>query len=204
MYVTTAALRKYDAFTRLTGAKPQRRPFLDLHTRRRRRRGCIMRLANGDILAPGSREPLGQTKNSMQDNKKYEPREVLEMTHYIRAMLKSMGDGVINASAYDTAWVALVKDLDGGDGPQFPKSIDWIIQNQLPDGSWGDETFYLVQDRFINTLACIITLRSWNIHIDKCNKGLGRPKTKAIGTASTSPRHRLLYKINVTANAFIL
>ncbi|CAL5021385.1 unnamed protein product [Urochloa decumbens] len=90
----------------------------------------------------------------------------------IKEKLKSMGDGEINISAYDTAWVALVKNLEGSDGPQFPLSIDWIAQNQLSDGSWGDNTFFLVHDRIINTLACIVALKSWNVHDDKCIKGL--------------------------------
>ncbi|KAF8670976.1 hypothetical protein HU200_050248 [Digitaria exilis] len=83
-----------------------------------------------------------------------------------------MVDGMINVSAYDTAWVALVKNVDGGDAPQFPSCIDWIVRNQLPDGSWGDGTLFLAQDRIINTLACIIALKSWNIHHDEYRKGL--------------------------------
>ncbi|PWZ28857.1 Ent-copalyl diphosphate synthase 2 [Zea mays] len=94
------------------------------------------------------------------------------MIEAIRAALGSTGDGEINISAYDTAWVALVKSLNGDDGPQFPSCIDWIAQNQLPDGSWGDGIFFLVQDRIISTLACIIALKSWKIHDDACKKGL--------------------------------
>ncbi|RLN08978.1 ent-copalyl diphosphate synthase 2-like isoform X2 [Panicum miliaceum] len=102
-----------------------------------------------------------------------EPRNVLEMADAIRATLRSMGNGEISVSPYDTAWVALVKKVDnGGEGPQFPSCIDWIAQNQLPDGSWSDDAFFLVQDRIINTLACTIALKSWNVHHDKCNKGL--------------------------------
>jgi len=65
-----------------------------------------------------------------------------------------------------------VRKLDGGEGPEFPSCIDCIARNQLPDGSWGDDAFFLVQDRLINTLACVIALKTWNIHSDKCNKGL--------------------------------
>ena len=93
------------------------------------------------------------------------------MIDAIKATLKSVGDGVISVSAYDTAWVALVKNQEGGDGPQFPLCINWIAQNQLPDGSWGDNTFFLIHDRIINTLACIVALKSWNVHDDRCRKG---------------------------------
>ncbi|XP_025792139.1 ent-copalyl diphosphate synthase 2-like [Panicum hallii] len=90
----------------------------------------------------------------------------------VRAALTSMGGGDISFSPYDTAWVALLKKLDGAEGPQFPSCIDWIAKNQLPDGSWGDDAFFLVQDRLINTLSCIMALKTWNVHSDKCNKGL--------------------------------
>ncbi|KAF8653075.1 hypothetical protein HU200_062516 [Digitaria exilis] len=96
-----------------------------------------------------------------------------KMIDAIRGALRSMRDGDISVSPYDTAWVALVKRVDGGgDGPQFPPCIDWIARNQLPDGSWGDDAFFLVQDRIINTLACIVALKSWNVHSDKFKKGL--------------------------------
>jgi hypothetical protein len=94
-----------------------------------------------------------------------------QMISDIKAMMRSIGDGDISISAYDTAWVALVKKMDGSNGPQFPSSINWIVQNQLSDGSWGDAAFFLAQDRMINTLACVIALKSWDIHQDKCEKG---------------------------------
>ncbi|CAO1942098.1 unnamed protein product [Urochloa humidicola] len=104
---------------------------------------------------------------------KGEPRQNMpNMVDAIRATLRSMGDGEISISPYDTAWVALVKKVDSeGHCPQFPSCIDWIARNQLPDGSWGD-AFFLVQDRIINTLACIIALKSWNVHHGRCKKGL--------------------------------
>ncbi|KAG2621155.1 hypothetical protein PVAP13_3NG219900 [Panicum virgatum] len=71
----------------------------------------------------------------------------------IRAMLRSMNDGELSISAYDTAWVALVSRLDGGKGPQFPSTVQWILNNQLSDGSWGDSAIFSAYDRIINTLA---------------------------------------------------
>ncbi|GJN16536.1 hypothetical protein PR202_gb03537 [Eleusine coracana subsp. coracana] len=86
----------------------------------------------------------------------------------IRTALRSIGEGEISISAYDTALVSLLGKLDGSDGPLFPSSINWIIQNQLPDGSWGDEAFFMLRDRIISTLACVVALTSWNIHKEKC------------------------------------
>ncbi|KAH6783659.1 hypothetical protein C2S52_008618 [Perilla frutescens var. hirtella] len=91
---------------------------------------------------------------------------------YIRTLLKTTGDGRISVSPYDTAWVALIKDVEGRDAPQFPASLEWIIENQLGDGSWGDERFFCVYDRLVNTIACVVALRSWNIHADKVTKGV--------------------------------
>ncbi|KAL5580012.1 hypothetical protein UlMin_012454, partial [Ulmus minor] len=90
----------------------------------------------------------------------------------IKSMLGLMDDGEVTISAYDTAWVALVEDVNGSGSPQFPTSLQWIANNQLQDGSWGDSKFFSPHDRLINTLACIIALTTWNIHPEKCQKGM--------------------------------
>ena len=99
------------------------------------------------------------------------PIHIDEMIGTVRAALRSAAGGDLDFSPYDTAWVALVRKLDGGEGPEFPSCINCIARNQLPDGSWGDEAFFVAQDRLINTLACVIALKTWNVHSDKCNKG---------------------------------
>ncbi|KAH6757392.1 hypothetical protein C2S52_023458 [Perilla frutescens var. hirtella] len=90
---------------------------------------------------------------------------------YIRRLLKTTGDGRISTSSYDTAWVALIEDLEGGDGPQFPSSLEWIEQNQRHDGSWGDD-FFCVYDRLLNTIACVVALTSWNVDSAEAKKGV--------------------------------
>ncbi|GLJ48426.1 hypothetical protein SUGI_1022130 [Cryptomeria japonica] len=47
-------------------------------------------------------------------------KRVQTLISEIKKMFKSMGDGDISPSAYDTAWVARVPALDGSDCPQFP------------------------------------------------------------------------------------
>lgn len=101
------------------------------------------------------------------------PNEIEERVESIKSMLGSMNDGEISISPYDTAWVALVEDVHHGSGlPQFPSSLRWIANNQLPDGSWGDREILSAHDRLLNTLACVIALKSWDLHPDKCEKGL--------------------------------
>ncbi|XP_057967946.1 ent-copalyl diphosphate synthase 1-like isoform X2 [Malania oleifera] len=98
--------------------------------------------------------------------------EIKERVDRIRSMLGSMGDGEITVSAYDTAWVALVEDVNGSGAPQFPSSLQWIAENQLSDGSWGDHLVFTAHDRILNTLACVIALKKWNTHHDKFKKGM--------------------------------
>nr|QXT24222.1 ladba-7,13E-dienyl diphosphate synthase [Isodon lophanthoides var. gerardianus] len=90
----------------------------------------------------------------------------------IKTLLNTIGDGRISVSPYSTSWIALIKNIDGRDIPQFPSSLDWIVQHQLPDGSWGDAHFFCVYDRLVNTLACVIALHTWNVHADKIKKGV--------------------------------
>ncbi|KAL6505137.1 Gly-Xaa carboxypeptidase [Orobanche gracilis] len=94
---------------------------------------------------------------------------IRELVESIRSMLESMGDGEISISPYDTAWVALGEDIGGA--AQFPSSLDWISSNQLDDGSWGDSAIFSIYDRILNTLACVVALRSWNTRPDKSDKG---------------------------------
>nr|AZB50385.1 terpene synthase 1 [Pogostemon cablin] len=98
--------------------------------------------------------------------------KINELVTKIQLMLQNMDDGEISISPYDTAWVSLVEDVGGNDRPQFPTSLEWISNNQLPDGSWGDPNAFLVHDRILNTLACVVALKSWKMHPHKCNRGV--------------------------------
>nr|QTW97442.1 CPS1 [Artemisia annua] len=102
----------------------------------------------------------------------YPSDQIKSFVEKIKGMLGSVDDGDITVSAYDTAWVALVQDVNGSGLPQFPSSLEWIVNNQLPDGSWGDHLLFSAHDRIISTLACVIALTSWDVHPSKCQKGL--------------------------------
>nr|BAJ39816.1 ent-kaurene synthase [Liochlaena subulata] len=123
--------------------------------------------------APGSVvEPNGRSKPDIYKDKGKEAEEIKQWIEEIRAMMGSMTDGEITNSPYDTAWVALVPALDGSDGPQFPKSLQWIIENQFSDGSWGDRGYFSYYDRVCNTLACIIALKTWKTGSAAVEKGV--------------------------------
>ncbi|CAA0828100.1 Ent-copalyl diphosphate synthase- chloroplastic [Striga hermonthica] len=107
----------------------------------------------------------------------------------IKSMMQSMDDGDISASPYDTAWVALVADVSGGSGPQFPESLAWICRNQLSDGSWGDKLIFSVYDRLLNTLACVVALRTWKIYSDKSDKGILFIKKNFHKLGDENPEH---------------
>nr|ADX42737.1 (E)-beta-farnesene synthase 1 [Pseudotsuga menziesii] len=81
----------------------------------------------------------------------------------IKAMLHGEGCSMITPSAYDTAWVARVPSIDGSARPQFPQTVEWILKNQLKDGSWGTESHFLLSDRLPATLSCVLALLKWKV-----------------------------------------
>ncbi|KAK4482273.1 hypothetical protein RD792_009425, partial [Penstemon davidsonii] len=141
---------------------------------------AISRPQTQDVIQNGF--PLIKWREIVEDDTEKATYKVVEpessektrvLVDTIKSMLKSMDDGEISISPYDTAWVALVEDIGGTTAaPQFPTSLEWISNNQLPDGSWGDKATFSAHDRIINTLACVIALRSWNMHPDKSDKGI--------------------------------
>ncbi|XP_044967652.1 ent-kaur-16-ene synthase, chloroplastic isoform X2 [Hordeum vulgare subsp. vulgare] len=77
-------------------------------------------------------------------------------------------------SSYDTAWVAMVPLPSSPRVPCFPQCVEWILQNQQSNGSWG-----LVQmDSSVNkdvhssTLACVLALKRWNVGREHIRRGL--------------------------------
>ena len=73
----------------------------------------------------------------------------------IQNLLKEIGPGHMSTTAYDTAWVARLGEIDTDLSNQ---AIEWICENQLPDGSWGAKDIFYYPDRVICTLAAMIAL----------------------------------------------
>lgn len=80
----------------------------------------------------------------------------------------------LSLSSYDTAWVAMVPSPCSPQSPLFPRSVSWLMNNQLCDGSWGlpDHHPLLIKDALLSTLACVLALKQWGVGERQINKGL--------------------------------
>ncbi|CAN6250096.1 unnamed protein product [Urochloa humidicola] len=95
-------------------------------------------------------------------------------------------------SSYDTAWVSMVP-LHGSDhSPCFPQCVEWILQNQQGDGSWGINQFdsSVNKDALLSTLACVLALKRWNVGREHIRRGLhfiGRNVSVAMDMQAAAP-----------------
>ena len=87
---------------------------------------------------------------------------VLPHIHTFLQQLEAREHKVFQASAYDTAWLAVLRDSpDGNEArPLFSASLEWVTQHQYADGSWGAPWPYY-HDRLLSTLRAVLTLHSW-------------------------------------------
>ena len=67
------------------------------------------------------------------------------------------GLGSASVSVYDTAWISMIrKNHDGQERWLFPESFQYLLDKQLPDGSW--ESYASFEDGILNTLASLLAL----------------------------------------------
>jgi halimadienyl-diphosphate synthase len=66
----------------------------------------------------------------------------------------------LSDTAYDTAWVAAVPAVEDRRTTRFPSSLQWLVEHQLPDGSWGGVIRY-EHDRVLCTLAALVPLATF-------------------------------------------
>ncbi|MBA0823191.1 hypothetical protein Goarm_019938 [Gossypium armourianum] len=80
----------------------------------------------------------------------------------------------LSVSSYDTAWVAMVPSPTSHRNPCFPACLNWLLDNQLPNGSWGPYRPHplLIKDTLSSTLACVLALRRWGVGEEHMTKGL--------------------------------
>ncbi|KAM7503073.1 hypothetical protein LguiB_001977 [Lonicera macranthoides] len=118
--------------------------------------------------------------------------EIEKYVNQIKMILESMEGGELTTSGYDTAMVALVEDINGSGSPQFPSCLEWIANNQMEDGSWGAPYLFAYSDRLINTLACTVALKKWNLHPHKIQKGITFFKENFNNLANENEEHMLI------------
>jgi halimadienyl-diphosphate synthase len=63
------------------------------------------------------------------------------------------GGGAISTSAYETAWVALLRDPHHADRLAFPAALEWLLRQQHADGHWGTTFPYTVLPTLAGLLA---------------------------------------------------
>lgn len=80
----------------------------------------------------------------------------MDLKTQARRLVQSL-DGDLGVSAYDVAWMARLP-ADSGNGVRWPELIEWLINRQWPDGSWGGAIPYY-HDRTLCTLSAIIALK---------------------------------------------
>lgn len=80
----------------------------------------------------------------------------------------------LSVSAYDTAWVAMVPSPHYSQAPCFPGCVNWILDNQLEDGSWGfpQHSVRLLKDDLSSSLACVLALKRWDVGEEQIKKGI--------------------------------
>ncbi|XP_057985882.1 ent-kaurene synthase, chloroplastic [Hevea brasiliensis] len=118
---------------------------------------------------PNSADPSLQLFNKKQQN----VVNTKDSLRKIKEMLKK--DKVeLPVSSYDTAWVAMVPSQNSFKQPLFPECLNWIMENQQPDGSWALDPDHplLIKDSLSSTLACLLALHKWNVADQLVHKGL--------------------------------
>ena len=89
--------------------------------------------------------------------------------------IKKMFDKVeLSGSSYDTAWVAMIPSPSSPQTPLFPQTLNWLLENQFKDGSWGltHGNELLIKDSLLSTLASVLALKQWGVGELQTNRGI--------------------------------
>ncbi|HEV7216648.1 MAG TPA: hypothetical protein VGP33_16195, partial [Chloroflexota bacterium] len=81
--------------------------------------------------------------------------------HSTLALLGNVQDRPgIAGTAYDTAWLASVPAERRKNSAYFPSALQWLVDHQHSDGSWGGSLRY-EHDRLLCTLAALPPLATF-------------------------------------------
>ncbi|KAK1285343.1 hypothetical protein QJS10_CPB20g00415 [Acorus calamus] len=98
------------------------------------------------VLIDCSQSNIAQEHINGDEAPKVITDDIIEKIKKIKIMLDSMGEGEISVSAYDSS-VSMIEDINGNGGPKFPRSLKWIVDHQLPHGSWEWIAKWLVREQ---------------------------------------------------------
>jgi len=77
--------------------------------------------------------------------------------------------GTQYSTAYDTAWGASFQKHHKK--PYFPQAIQWLLNNQHYDGSWGSDVRETIAERMLSTATVLGTLLQYDFSNDIIDKG---------------------------------
>ncbi|XP_062185338.1 ent-kaur-16-ene synthase, chloroplastic-like [Phragmites australis] len=126
--------------------------------------------------------PRSSRASRLVFNRAYEKRLVAENASSQNMHRKELEDRIrkqlqgpeLPPSSYDTAWVSMVPLRGSDQSPCFPQCVEWILQNQQDDGSWGINQLgsSVNKDVLLSTLACVLALKRWNVGTENMWRGL--------------------------------
>lgn len=85
----------------------------------------------------------------------------------LESLTRSLGAGLVEPVAYDTAVVARVPARDDPKSPAFPQALAWLRRHQNADGTWGPDEPAYAHGKTLETLAAALALRSWGAAEDE-------------------------------------
>lgn len=101
----------------------------------------------------------------------------MQHTKEREARIRKQLQGVkLPPSSYDTAWVAMVPLRGSPQAPRFPQCVEWILENQQDNGSWGIYQFDSSVNKgiLLSTLACVLALKRWNVGREDIRRGTNK------------------------------
>ena len=81
----------------------------------------------------------------------------LPVQETVRQLLASLQQGAISPAAYDTAFVARLRDQDNPKQLAYPQALRWLLRSQNADGSFGT-TLPIPKEKLISTLSSLLAI----------------------------------------------
>ncbi|XP_054816452.1 ent-kaur-16-ene synthase, chloroplastic-like [Prosopis cineraria] len=68
----------------------------------------------------------------------------------------------------------MIPSPSSSQAPLFPQTLNWLLENQQKDGSWGlsNRDELLTKDSLLSTLTCVLALKQWGVGKQQTNRGL--------------------------------